>query len=105
MEIQVSALTTSVTINFAPATKIEEIIQNVQTILTTPIYSVPLDRLFGINPEMLDLPLPIAQARLSAEIVQAVQKFEPRVIVTEVSYSGDGMDGRLQPTVRLRIKE
>lgn len=104
MEIEVSTLTTSTTINFAPATELEEIIQNVRTILTTPICSVPLDRNFGINQEMLDLPLPIAQARLSAEIVQAVQKFEPRVIITAVDYTGDGADGRLQPTVKLRIK-
>jgi len=105
MEIQVSTLTASKEIKFAPLTEIEEIIQNVRTIITTPIYSVPLDRLFGTKQEMLDLPMPVAQARLSAEIVQAVQRFEPRVIVTEVSYSSEGIDGRLHPIVRFKIKE
>ena len=35
------------TIDFAPATKIEEILQNVRTILGTVKFSVPLDREFG----------------------------------------------------------
>ncbi|BBB91062.1 MAG TPA: GPW/gp25 family protein [Methylomusa anaerophila] len=105
MEIEISALTVPTEIDFAPTTELQEIIQNVRTILTTPIYSVPLDRNFGVNAEMLDLPIPVAQARLSAEIVTAIQKYEPRVEVTEVSFTGDGMDGVLQPTVKLRIRE
>ena len=36
------------TIDLAPATKIEEILQNVRTILGTVKFSVPLDREFGI---------------------------------------------------------
>lgn len=105
MEFEVSTLTTLSQVNFAPSTTLEEIIQNVRTILTTPIYSVPLDRNFGVNAEMLDLPMPVAQARLSAEIVAAVQKYEPRVEVTQVIFNGDGMDGILKPTVKLRLKE
>ena len=53
---------------------------------------------------MVDLPQPLAMARLTAEIVAAVEKFEPRASVTNITFSGDD-DGRLIPTVSLRIKE
>ncbi|HWR07744.1 GPW/gp25 family protein [Sporomusa sp.] len=104
MEIEITA-TASMVVNFAPATTMEEILQNVQTILATPVYSVPLDRAIGVNAELLDLPMPVSQARLAAEIVQALQKFEPRVEVTKVFFTCDALSGRLQPTVRLRLKE
>ena len=105
MEININNLTQVGAINFAPSSTVEEVIQNVRTIMTTTVYSVPLDRTFGINPDMLDLPIPAAMARLTAEIVAAVQRFEPRAAVTEVTFAGDGADGILKPSVRLRIKE
>ena len=105
MEININNLTQIGAVNFAPSSTVEEVIQNVRTILTTTVYSVPLDRTFGINPDMLDLPMPAAQARLTAEIVAAVEKIEPRATVTEVTFAGDGADGFLKPSIRLRIKE
>lgn len=104
MEIEMTA-GVNIAVNFAPAATAEEILQNVRTILATSVYSVPLNRAFGVNAELLDLPLPVAKAKLSAQIIQAIQKFEPRVEVTRVSFTGDGAAGRLQPTVRLRLKE
>lgn len=90
-------------VNFAPANEIEEILQNVRTILTTVKYSVPLDRKFGINAEMLDMPINYAQAKLTAEIIETVEKYEPRVEVSKVSYTGDAVEGRLMPKVRVVI--
>jgi len=90
-------------INFSPDTIEEEVLQNVKTILTTVKYSVPLDREFGISATMLDDPMPVAQAKLSAEIVMAIRRWEPRARVVEVKYEGDGMDGILRPKVRLEI--
>lgn len=105
MDININNLTTTGAIDFFPSTTLEEIIQNVRTIMTTTVYSVPLDRMFGLNPTMLDLPMPLSKARLTAEIVSAIEKFEPRVTVTQVTFAGDGKDGILQPSVSLRIKE
>ncbi|MDR7865170.1 MAG: hypothetical protein RIN56_00050 [Sporomusaceae bacterium] len=85
------------------ATGVKEILQNVRTILTTPIYSVPLDRLFGLDATMLDEPLPVAQAKLTAKVIAAVHKYEPRFRVTRVLYDGNAIDGVLRPTVRGRI--
>lgn len=90
-------------VSFMPGNEAEEILQNVRTILTTPKYSVPLDRTFGLSTTMLDAPIPVAQARLTAEIISAIHLYEPRVRVTKVLYQGDAMDGVIRPTVRVRI--
>ncbi len=91
------------TVNFAPGSTVEEVLQNVRTILTTTKYSVPLDREFGLSATMIDEPLPKAMATLSAEIVEALRRFEPRAQVVSVNFSGDGMEGVLVPKVRVRI--
>jgi phage baseplate assembly protein W len=91
-------------IDFAPASIVTEIMQNVRTIFTTMKYSVPLDRLFGVNAVMLDRPMPKAIAALQAEIITAIHKYEPRCQVTKVTFDGD-LDGKLVPTVRIKIDE
>ena len=102
MEIDVTA--TLGEIDFAPANVVVEIVQNVRTIFSTARYSVPLDRLFGVDASMLDRPTPKAMAALQAEIVGAIHRYEPRCRVTRVSFDGD-LDGRLVPKVRIRIDE
>lgn len=103
MEFVVSA--SSIAVNFFPTSVIDEIYQNVQTIVSTPVYSVPLNRPFGADAVMLDLPLPVSQAKLAAKLVQAVEKFEPRVSVVKVTFTGDAEAGKLIPSVTFRIKE
>ena len=91
-------------INFSPDTVIEEVAQNVRTICSTPKYSVPMDRLFGIDGEMLDKPTPKAMAALQAEIIQAIRKYEPRCQVKKVSFEAD-INGKLAVKVRIKINE
>ena len=102
MEVEVLAAQNE--INFAPANIIEEVAQNVRTICATPKYSVPMDRLFGIDAAILDRPTPKAIAQLQAELIQAIRKFEPRCKVKKVSFDGD-MNGRLTAKVRIEILE
>lgn len=92
-------------ISFAPESELAEILQNVRTIVTTPKYSAPLNRGFGVTASWLDDPLPGAQARLTAEIIAEVQRREPRVRVTRVIFEGDALDGILRPKVRVRIRD
>lgn len=92
-------------VDFAPQTEAAEILQNVRTILSTPKFSVPLAREFGVSATTLDNPLPAAMARLTAEIVAAVRKWEPRADVTQVTYEGDAQEGVLRPKVRMRIND
>lgn len=92
-------------IDFAPATVTEEVLQNVATILATMRYSVPYDRMFGVNPEYLDDPTPVAQARATADIIEAIQRHEPRCGVESVRFTGNAMEGTLRPIVRVYINE
>lgn len=91
-------------IDFAPASEAAEILQNLRTIITTIKYSVPLDRDFGLNAEMLDKPVNAAQAQLQSEIIMAIKTYEPRVTVTGISFSGTD-DGQLIPKVQVMIND
>ncbi len=91
-------------INFAPGSEIEEILQNVMTICTTSKYSVPMDREFGVDTVMLDEPVGRARAKLKAEIVRAVKKYEPRARVTRVDFSAD-LNGAVRPRIRIRLAD
>lgn len=88
------------------ATGLSEIMQNVRTILATAIGSVVLDRAFGVDTSILDEPAHLVQARRAAQVIEAVEKFEPRVTVTRVTWQAtDAADGVLSPTVQIRIKD
>ncbi|WP_051180004.1 GPW/gp25 family protein [Selenomonas ruminantium] len=90
-------------IDFAPSTTLKEIIQNVRTILTTSRGDVPLDREFGMDTGMVDQPANRVGAILTTDIVEAVERYEPRVTVMSVSFSGNGADGEIIPIVKVAI--
>lgn len=91
-------------INLNPQTEIEEIMQNINTLLITPKNSVPLDRAFGIDMSFLDRPPLQARAAISAEVYQAIQKYEPRVKVEKVSFTVGGVNGeKLIPKVQVSL--
>ena len=58
-------------------------------IFATPLGSMPGARAFGIDPSLLDYPAPMAQALLAAQIVEQVNKYEPRVTVTDITWTAD----------------
>ena len=91
-------------INFAPSNIYEEIAQNVKTICTTPKYSVPLDREFGVDMSFVDKPQIKAAAMLQSEIIQAVRKYEPRCKVVRVKYNGT-FDGVMDAEIRIAINK
>lgn len=77
-----------------PATELEEIIQNVRMILNTFRGSVPMDRGFGVPSEFVDLPVTVLRTKVAAEIITAVNKFEPRAKVRKVNFNlSDVADG------------
>ena len=91
-------------ISFAPGNIYEEIAQNVRTIISTPRYSVPLDRRFGVDADFLDKPTPKAITQIKTEIFQAVRRYEPRCKVKKIEFDGD-YDGKLNMKVRIAINE
>lgn len=48
-------------INLAPESTVEEVLQNVAMIISTPKFSVPLDRNFGLAQRFIDKPIQTAQ--------------------------------------------
>ncbi|RNB72183.1 hypothetical protein [Brevibacillus panacihumi] len=96
--------TTRKSIDFG-ATGVQEILQNVWMILSSTQYTCPLDRAFAWSAEDVDKPLPIAQARMTARLVDAIRQYEPRVEVVGVTYQSDQLAGRLNPIVKVRIQD
>jgi len=85
-----------------PRTLEEEVKQNIRFLLSTPKGSVPLNREFGISLELLDNPTPVAKQRLIAEIISAIERWEPRARVTKVWFEEDE-SGKLVPRVDILI--
>lgn len=90
-------------INLQPKSELEEVIQNVRMILTTMKKTVPMDRDLGMDGEIIDLPIAAAQAKMTAEIVAAVGKYEPRAHVLSVDYEGKEEDGLATTKVKVEI--
>ena len=92
----------SSTVDFAPETEVVEILQNVRTILSTQIGTVPLHRDFGISWEHIDKPYPVAKQLMMVEVIEAIEKFEPRAKVESVEFdesTESAMEGLLKPRV------
>lgn len=75
-----------------------EIVVCLRTLLGTIAGELQMDRAFGVDITALDQPLPIAQALLSADLIEKVRTYEPRVQVEQISCTA-GVDGRLIPKV------
>ena len=82
---------------------VSSVLQNVALILSTPKGSVPMYREFGVDQEFLDLPGPAAQVRMVAPIREAVERWEPRAIVKNITFTSE--QGHLIPCVEVEIIE
>lgn len=87
-------------INWSPATEVEEVDQNVRTLLVTAPGSVPLSRALGTPQDVVDTPESVAGARLAADVIKAVRTYEPRVAITQVVVEATA-DGKLAVTATL----
>lgn len=93
-------------INFG-ATGVDEVLQNVAMILTTPKNTVPLRRSWFIDYTLLDTPTPQAQAKLAQEIFVAIREHEPRArIVGSVRFiqnPDEAMNGYMMPAITVEV--
>lgn len=93
-------------VSFAPETEAEEILQNVRMIVRTRLGSVPLFRDFGFSWQHLDKPVHIAQALVRAELIESIEKWEPRAKVERIEFdakSQDPKEGLINPRIILKI--
>lgn len=92
----------SININFH-AEDAEEILQNLKMLFTTPKGTVPFDRNFGINFDLVDRPQNIARALLTAEYTEQVRRYEQRARVKEVIFNSCVIEGVLIPKVVIEL--
>ena len=91
-------------LDFSPDSTVKEILQNVRMILSTRVGTVPLDRDFGVSWDMVDQPIGVAKLMIQAQVIEAVQQYEPRAKVTRGAFDDTGaIDGQLRPTVTVSI--
>jgi phage baseplate assembly protein W len=95
-------------VNFAPKSEIDEILQNVYTLLRTAKYSVPLDRDLGIDMTFIDRPAPDAMFRARSRIPEEIERYEPRAKVRVIEfrlYEGESERGMFYPVLQIEINE
>lgn len=93
-------------IKIIPDSTVEEILQNVRTIILTELGSVPMYREFGTDNDLIDAPLPVAQNKLVKNIAAAIMKFEPRARLKKIRWlKSDAADGQLKPLITISIQE
>ncbi len=104
MNLKISASET-LEIQLMQKDSVSSIVQNVLLILNSWMGTVPMYRDFGISSESLHKPAKVAQTLLIASIQEAVERYEPRVSVREITFEGDAdSPGKLIPTVEVSIK-
>jgi len=72
----------------------EEILRCLRNLVLTPAGTAPLDRDFGLNQDFIGYPIGAAQNLLAVEIMDKVDRYEPRVRVLEVTCTSD-MEGKI----------
>lgn len=92
-------------IDFAPASLAAELNQNLYTILSTAQGTVVLDRQFGLDITALDEAPAVAEAMITSQIYELVERYEPRAIIQQVSFEADHDLGRLIPSIRYEYQE
>lgn len=92
-------------INWSPQTVVEEVIQNVSTILGTQIGTVPYSRKLGLRSGLVDSSTPVFIATVTREIIQKISEFEPRAVIHSVSFEqADASDGVIRPKLAIGVK-
>lgn len=91
------------TINLAPGSTKEAVLQNVAVILSTPKFTVPLDRGFGLSQRFIDARTPSSRALLIAEVYEAIEEYEPRARVLSVTFEQGDREGAQIAVVEVEV--
>lgn len=71
-------------IDLSPATVIEDVVQNIATILATIKGTIPYMRGFGRNREIEGRPMPVVKNMIVSDVFQQISDYEPRAILGEI---------------------
>ena len=75
--------------NYLTAGELDELQKNLNTLFATPEGTVPGDRKFGLNRDCIDGPRPVAENKLTLEVIEKVDIYVPQVRVKDVIFSTD----------------
>ena len=82
------------------------VLQNIAIILATKQGTVPLYRSFGTDQRFVDKPIPVAKTMLYVDVREAIERFEPRAQVVNITFQEDPTaPGVLNVTVEVEIVE
>lgn len=91
-------------IRFRENETVSSVLQNIAVILSTPKGTVPLYREFGLSAVFLDKPTPLAKMMMTAEVREAIERWEPRAQFVSISFKESvTQPGTLWPTVEVEI--
>lgn len=70
--------------------RIKSITQNIALLLNTRQGTIPMYREFGLPMEFIDKPTDAAETIAVSEISEALEKFEPRAVLKDLSLKSSG---------------
>lgn len=79
-------------------TEVQEVARNVRVVLSTVKGQVALNRDFGMDADLLDLPLPDAESYFLVQAIEQLRINEPRAAIQSVDFEAD-LHGKLTPKV------
>ena len=85
--------------------ELQDIEKNINFLFATREGTAPGDRNFGLSTEYIDAPRPVAEQMMSVDIIEKVEKYEPRVAVEDIEFSTDEENGELIIKVRFEKNE
>lgn len=80
----------------------EDVRRCLQVLLGTRAGSLALDRDFGLEWDFLDMPTEAAKAACSAELIAKIERYEPRAVVTRVTFDSNPA-GLLRPRIEVEL--
>ncbi|MCH5195951.1 MAG: GPW/gp25 family protein [Oscillospiraceae bacterium] len=94
--------TDSFSSQFQQTDTVKSVLQNIALLLNTKKGTVPMYREFGLAMNFVDKPIDVAETIAFSEITAAVEEFEPRAKVKNVTFEKDA-NGRMATVVEVEI--
>lgn len=91
-----------ITMQFQQEDKVLSVLQNIALLLNTKKGTIPMYREFGLDMNFIDKPVEVAETIAFSEITDAVEEFEPRAAVVDVTFEKTA-DGRMSIVVEVEI--
>lgn len=86
-------------------TEDKELLMGLQHLYSTKAGERPLDREFGLDIDIIGMPMDVAKNEYAVEVIEKTERYEPRVEVEEVEFTYNAKEGKLFPKIKLVLLE